>query len=225
MKILIIEDEKELVVAIKKFLETEGFLVETAYTFYEAEDSLSTYVYDIIILDLTLPGGSGLDLIKLIKDMNRKAGLLIVSAKNSLDDKITGLDMGADDYITKPFHLAELNSRIKSLARRRHFDGSSELIFNEIRIDTESNEVFVNGIRLDLTKTEYEILLYFVVNRNKVITRESIAEHVWGNSISYSDNFDFIYSHIKNIRKKVEQNNGINYLHNIYGIGYKFSER
>jgi len=225
MKILIIEDEKELVVAIKKFLETEGFLVETAYTFYEAEDSLSSYIYDIIILDLTLPGGSGLDLIKLIKDMNRKAGLLIVSAKNSLDDKITGLDMGADDYITKPFHLAELNSRIKSLARRRHFDGSSELIFNEIRIDTESNEVFVNGIRLDLTKTEYEILLYFIVNRNKVITRESIAEHVWGNSISYSDNFDFIYSHIKNIRKKVEQNNGINYLHNIYGIGYKFSER
>jgi len=225
MKILIIEDEKELVAAIKNFLETEGFLVETAYTFYEAEDSLSDYIYDIIILDLTLPGGSGLDLIKIIKDMNRKAGLLIVSAKNSLDDKITGLDMGADDYITKPFHLAELNSRIKSLARRRHFDGSSELIFNEIRIDTESNEVFVNGALLDLTKTEYEIFLYFIVNKNKVITRESIAEHVWGNSISYSDNFDFIYSHIKNIRKKIEQNNGRNYLQNIYGIGYKFSER
>src|ERR1035437_3250021 len=225
MKILIIEDEKELVAAIKNFLETEGFLVETAYTFYEAEDSLSDYIYDIIILDLTLPGGSGLDLIKIIKDMNRKAGLLIVSAKNSLDDKITGLDMGADDYITKPFHLAELNSRIKSLARRRHFDGSSELIFNEIRIDTESNEVFVNGALLDLTKTEYEIFLYFIVNKNKVITRESIAEHVWGNSISYSDNFDFIYSHIKNIRKKIEQNNGRNYLQNSYGIGYKFSER
>jgi DNA-binding response OmpR family regulator len=225
MKILIIEDEKELVAAIKNFLETEGFLVETACTFYEAEDSLSAYIYDIIILDLTLPGGSGLDLIKIIKDMNRKAGLLIVSAKNSLDDKITGLDMGADDYITKPFHLAELNSRIKSLARRRHFDGSSELIFNEIRIDTESNEVFVNGALLDLTKTEYEIFLYFIVNKNKVITRESIAEHVWGNSISYSDNFDFIYSHIKNIRKKIEQNNGRNYLQNIYGIGYKFSER
>jgi DNA-binding response OmpR family regulator len=225
MKILIIEDEKELVATIKNFLETEGFLVETAYTFYEAEDSLSSYIYDIIILDLTLPGGNGLDLIKLIRDMNRKAGLLIVSAKNSLDDKITGLDMGADDYITKPFHLAELNSRIKSLARRRHFDGSSELIFNEFRIDTDSNEVFVNGTLLDLTKTEYEILLYFIVNRNKVITRESIAEHVWGDSISYSDNFDFIYSHIKNIRKKIEQNNGRNYLQNIYGIGYKFSER
>jgi DNA-binding response OmpR family regulator len=225
MKILIIEDEKELVLAIKSFLESERFLVETAYTFFEAEDSLSTYIYDIIILDLTLPGGNGLDLIKLIKDMNRKAGLLIVSAKNSLDDKITGLDMGADDYITKPFHLAELNSRIRSLARRRHFDGSSELIFNEIRIDTESNEVLVNGSLIDLTKTEYEILLYFIVNKNKVITRESIAEHVWGNEISYVDNFDFIYSHIKNIRKKIELNNGSNYLHNVYGMGYKFSDR
>ncbi len=225
MKILIIEDEKELVAAIKSFLETEGFLVETAYTFFEAEDSLSTYIYDMIILDLTLPGGNGLDLIRIIKEMNRKAGLLIVSAKNSLDDKITGLDMGADDYITKPFHLAELNSRIKSLARRRHFDGSSVLIFNEIRIDTESNEVFVNYSLVDLTKTEYDILLYFIVNRNKVITRESIAEHVWGNSISYSDNFDFIYSHVKNIRKKIELNHGRNYLHNIYGIGYKFSDR
>jgi DNA-binding response OmpR family regulator len=225
MKILIIEDEKELVGAIKKFLEPEGFLCETAFSYFEAEDSLSAYNYDIIILDLTLPGGDGLDLITLIKDRNKQAGLLIVSAKNSLDDKIRGLDMGADDYITKPFHLAELNSRIKSLARRRHFDGANELTFNEIKIITDSNEVFINGFRLDLTKKEYEILLYFIVNRNKVITRESIAEHVWGDNISYADNYDFIYSHIKNIRRKIELNNGKNYLHNIYGIGYKFSER
>jgi DNA-binding response OmpR family regulator len=225
MKILIIEDEKELVGAIKNFLEPEGFLCETAFSYFEAEDSLSAYNYDIIILDLTLPGGNGLNLIKLIKDRNRQAGLLIVSAKNSLDDKIRGLDMGADDYITKPFHLAELNSRIKSLARRRHFDGSNELIFNEIKINTDSNEVFVNGTILDLTKKEFEILLYFIVNRNKVITRESIAEHVWGDKISYADNYDFIYSHIKNIRKKIEVNHGRNYLRNIYGIGYKFSER
>ena len=225
MKILIIEDEKELVQTIKNFLETEGFLCETAFSYFEAEDSLSAYKYDIIILDLTLPGGDGLNLIKLIKERNRQAGLLIVSAKNSLDDKVRGLDMGADDYITKPFHLAELNSRIKSLARRQHFDGTNELIFNEIKINTDSNEVFINGTILILTKKEYEILLYFIVNRNKVITRESIAEHVWGDNISYADNFDFIYCHIKNIRKKIELINGRNYLHNIYGIGYKFSER
>jgi len=225
MKILIIEDEKELVGAIKSFLESEGFLCETACSYFEAEDSLSVFSYDIIILDLTLPGGDGLDLIKLIKNRNRQAGLLIVSAKNSLDDKIRGLDMGADDYITKPFHLAELNSRIKSLARRRHFDGANELIFNEIKINIDSSEVFINGTIIDLTKKEYEILLYFIVNRNKVITREAIAEHVWGDNISYADNYDFIYSHIKNLRKKIELNNGRNYLHNIYGIGYKFSER
>ncbi|MCX6321297.1 MAG: response regulator transcription factor [Bacteroidia bacterium] len=225
MKILIIEDEKELVGTIKNFLESEGFLCETAYSYFEAEDSLSAFNYDIIILDLTLPGGDGLDLIKLIKVRNRQAGLLIVSAKNSLDDKIRGLDMGADDYITKPFHLAELNSRIKSLARRRHFEGANELIFNEIKINFDSAEVFINDTIIDLTKKEYEILLYFIVNRNKVITREAIAEHVWGDNISYADNYDFIYSHIKNIRKKIEMNNGLNYLHNIYGIGYKFSER
>jgi DNA-binding response OmpR family regulator len=225
MKILIIEDEKELVAAIKNFLESEGFLCQTAFSYFEAEDSLSAFNYDIIILDLTLPGGNGLDLVKLIKDRNRQAGLLIISAKNSLDDKIKGLDMGADDYLTKPFHLAELNSRVKSIARRRHFNGANELIFNEIKINTDSNEVFISGTILDLTKKEYEILLYFIVNRNKVITRESIAEHVWGDNISCSDNYDFIYSHIKNIRRKIEENNGRNYLHNVYGIGYKFSER
>jgi DNA-binding response OmpR family regulator len=225
MKILIIEDENELVLSIKNYLETEGFLCETASSYHEAEDSISVYNYDIIILDLTLPGGDGLDLIKLIKDTNRQAGLLIVSAKNSLDDKIKGLDMGADDYITKPFHLAELNSRIKSLARRRHFEGGNEIVFNEIKLNVDSGEVFINGKIIELTRKEYEILLYFIVNRNRVITRESIAEHVWGDDISYVDNYDFIYSHIKNIRKKIELNYGKNYLHNVYGMGYKFSDR
>jgi DNA-binding response OmpR family regulator len=225
MKILIVEDEKELVGTIKGFLSSEGFLCETAFSYFEAENSLASYNYDMIILDLTLPGGNGLDLIRLIKERNRQAGLLIVSAKNSLDDKVKGLDMGADDYITKPFHLAELNSRIKSLARRRHFDGSSDLIFNEIRINTVSLEVFVNEKIIELTRKEYEILLYLIVNKNKVITKEALAEHAWGDNISYADNYDFIYSHIKNIRKKIEINNGLNYIQNIYGIGYKFSEQ
>jgi DNA-binding response OmpR family regulator len=225
MKILIIEDEQELLATMKNYLESEGFLCETAVSYFEAEDSLSAFNYDIIVLDLTLPGGNGLDLIKLIKDRNRQAGLLIVSAKNSLDDKIKGLDMGADDYISKPFHLAELNSRIKSLARRRHFNGTNEVSFNEIKINVDSNEVSVNGENIDLTKKEYQILLYFMVNRNKLITRESIAEHVWGNDISYADNFDFIYSQIKNLRKKIGQKYGRDYIHNMYGMGYKFSDR
>jgi len=225
MKILIIEDEKELLATIKNYLESEGFLCETSTTFFEAEDSLSIFNYDIIVLDLTLPGGNGLDLIKLIKERNRQAGLLIVSARNSLDDKIRGLDMGADDYISKPFHLAELNSRIKSLVRRRHFEGTNELICNDIIINVESSEVSVNGENIELTRKEYELLLYFMVNRNKLITHQSIAEHVWGDNISNDDNFDFIYSHIKNLRKKIKQKNGRNYLHNIYGMGYRFSEK
>ena len=224
MKILIIEDEKDLLEAMSGYLTLQGMLCETASTFFKAEDSLSAYNYDIIILDLTLPDGNGLDLISLIKERNSKAGLLIVSARNSLDDKVKGLDLGADDYITKPFHLAELNSRIRSLARRRFFEGKNELTFNEITINTDFLEVAVNGELLDLTRKEYDILLYFMVNRNRVITRESIAEHIWGDNSTFADNFDFIYSHIKNIRKKIEQKKGENYLHNIYGIGYKFSE-
>ena len=225
MKIFIVEDETELLETIKNYLSSEGNLCETATSYFEAEDALSSFEYDIIVLDLTLPGGNGLDLIKLIRERNRSAGLLIVSAKNSLDDRIKGLDLGADDYISKPFHLAELNSRIKSLERRRHLGGSNELVFNEIKINTDSGEVSVNNEILDLTRKEYDILLYFMVNRNKMITRESIAEHVWGDNVSYADNFDFIYSHIKNLRKKIELKNGTNYLHNIYGIGYKFSEK
>jgi len=225
MKILIIEDETDLLEAMVDYFASEGIICETAPTYFKAEDSLSVYSYDMIILDLTLPGGNGLDLIKLIKERNSSAGLLIVSARNSLNDKLTGLDLGADDYITKPFHLAELNSRIKSLARRRFFEGKNELTFNEIKINTDSFEVTVNGEIIDLTRKEYDILLYFMVNKDRVITRESIAEHIWGDNSTFADNFDFIYSHIKNIRKKIEQKKGRNYLHNIYGIGYKLCER
>jgi len=225
MKILLIEDETDLLESMVDYLSSEGIICETASTYFKAEDSLSAYSYDMIILDLTLPGGNGLDLIKLIKERNNNAGLLIVSARNSLNDKVIGLDLGADDYITKPFHLAELNSRIKSLARRRFYEGRNEITFNEIKINTDSMEVAVNGEILDLTRKEYDILLYFMVNRDRVITRESIAEHIWGDNSTFADNFDFIYSHIKNIRKKIEQKKGSNYLQNIYGIGYKFSER
>ena len=224
MKILIIEDEKELLNTIRDYLESENHICETADSFLAAEDSLSAFNYDIVLLDLTLPGGNGLDLIKLVREMNKQAGLLILSARDSLDDKITGLDMGADDYITKPFHLAELNSRIRSILRRRHFDLSNELTFNDIIINTDSGDVYVDGQKTELTRKEYDILVYMIVNRNRVITRDALAEHVWGDSISYSDNFDFLYSHIKNLRKKIEHVNGKNYIHNIYGLGYKLTD-
>jgi DNA-binding response OmpR family regulator len=225
VKILIIEDENALLESISSYLLNDSNICEKASTYNEAEDKLSVFNYDVIILDLTLPGGNGLDLIPLVKKLNPRAGLLILSAKNSLDDKITGLDSGADDYLTKPFHLAELNSRIKSLARRRIFEGTNTITFNEIIADIDSGEVYINGKAIELTRREYEILLYFLSNRNKVISMESLAEHVLGDYSIHADNFDFLYGHIKNLRRKIQNNNGNNYLHNIYGLGYKFSEK
>jgi DNA-binding response OmpR family regulator len=225
MKILIIEDEHALAESIASYISTMGNICEIAFSYVDAEDKLAINTYDIILLDITLPDGNGLDLISLIRKFNLHCGLIIISAKDSTDDKVAGLDFGADDYLTKPFDLAELNSRIKSLARRRLYDNSNEIVFNEITLLTDSSEAIVNGINLDLTKKQYEILLYLLINKNKVVTLESIAGHVWGDIAADDDKFDFIYSHIKNIRKKIEERKGNNYIHNVYGLGYKFYER
>ena len=225
MKILIIEDEKELLETVRSYLASEGYLCETASTYFKAEDSVSTFTYDIIILDITLPDGNGLDLMKIIKGHNPLAGLLIVSARDSLNDKLLGLDKGADDYITKPFHLSELNSRIRAITRRRLFNGVNEISLNEILIKIDFSEVYINGEIIELTKKEYNLLLYFLTNKDKVLTHEAIAEHIWGDNTFYADNFDFIYSHIKNLRKKIEQKSGNNYVRNIYGLGYKFTDK
>jgi len=223
MKLLIIEDEVELLAAISSYLSDLGYSCETAKTFKEAEDKISLYGYDLFILDIMLPDGSGLDLMSSIKQFNQQAGIIIVSAKNSLDDKIDGLDLGADDYITKPFQLSELNSRIKAVLRRRNFNGNDEITFNEIKIDTNSYEVFVNGTALNLTKKEYDLLLFFVINKNRVLTKEAIAEHLWSN-VNLCENFDFIYTHLNNLRKKIRKVGGENYIKTLYGMGYKFSE-
>ena len=218
MKILIVEDEVELLDSIASYLKNEDFICEKASTFFEAEDKLISFNYDIILLDITLPDGNGIDLLKLIKEKSPTTGVLIVSAKNSLDDKLTGLDLGADDYITKPFHLAELNSRVNSLIRRQKFDG------NEIQINPSSKEVTVNGKPIELTKKEYNLLLYFVTNKNKVLTKESIAEHLWGDDIEMADSYDFIYTHMGNLRKKIKKLGAPDYLKTMYGLGYKFAE-
>jgi len=224
MKILIIEDEIELLIAIGNYLTRENYICELAENFQKAEEKLAIYEYDIILLDISLPDGNGLDLLKMIKKQQIKSGVIIVSAKNSLDDKIGGLDMGADDYITKPFHLSELNSRIKAVIRRRLFDGNNQLVFNEITIDTESKTVLVNKQEISLTKKEYDLLLFFIVNKNRVLTKEAIAEHLWNDNIDLANSFDFVYVHLNNIRKKIKNAGGTDYFKTIYGMGYKFTD-
>jgi DNA-binding response OmpR family regulator len=222
MKILLIEDEPELQKSIKQYLEMEGNVVEFASDYSKAEQKIALYDYDCILVDITLPNGSGLDLIKEVKLKKSKAGIIIISAKNSLDDKIYGLDLGADDYLPKPFHLSELNSRIKALIRRKSFDGNLEIIVNEIKILPSERSVFVNNKNVILTSKEYDLLLYFIANKNRVVSKNALAEHLWGDNSDRLDNFDFIYNHVKNLRKKLLEKNCEDYLQTIYGIGYNF---
>ena len=224
MKLLIVEDELELLNSTCVYLQKEDFVCEAASNFFEAEDKLLSYNYDVVILDINLPDGNGLDLLKFVKGKNPETGVLIVSAKDSLDDKLKGLDLGADDYITKPFHLAELNSRVNSLLRRRKFEGNNNIVFEEIEIDPVAKIALVNSTPLDLTKKEYFLLLYFITNKNRVLTKEAIAEHLWGDNIDMVDNFDFIYTHMRNLRKKLKKSGANDYLQTIYGLGYKFGE-
>ncbi|NOX87835.1 MAG: response regulator transcription factor [Calditrichaeota bacterium] len=225
MKLLLVEDNRTLAADLKQFLTENDFLVETAETFSEAREKIGLYQYDLIILDLGLPDGNGLNLIPIIKERAFECGILIVTARDSVEDKVKGLDLGADDYITKPFHKAELNARVRSLLRRKKFNGGNELSFNEIRVDLYSAQAFVHDKPIALTRKEYDLLLYFLYNRNRVLTKESIAEHLWGDHIDQQDRFDFIYNHIKNLRKKLMNAGGKNYIRAMYGMGYKFTDR
>ncbi|WP_028979599.1 response regulator transcription factor [Sporocytophaga myxococcoides] len=222
MKVLIIEDEKELRYDMVSYLSQEGFLCESAKNYSEAIDKIGVYEYDCYVVDIMLPGGTGLDLVKAIKSQKHQGGIIIVSAKNSIEDKITGLEIGSDDYLTKPFHLSELNARIKSIIRRRSFNGNNEIQFNEIRILPDSRQVYINGKEVALTAKEYDLLLFFIANKGRVIPKDSIAEHLWGDYMDQADSFDFIYTHIKNLRRKLVQQGAKDYLNTVYGIGYKF---
>jgi len=224
VKILLVEDETSLGDAVLSFLKNEGHVCEWAKNFNSANEKAGLYQYDCALIDITLPGGSGLDIVKTIKTRNAKTGIIIISAKNSLDDKISGLDLGADDYITKPFHLAELNSRLNSVLRRRNFEGNNEIVFDKIKLIPEKQEVFVSDKLIALTKKEFDLLLFFISNKGRVVTKESIAEHLWGDDADAADSFDFIYSHIKNLRKKIMDAGGNDYVKSVYGMGYKFSE-
>ncbi|HWY12460.1 MAG TPA: response regulator transcription factor [Bacteroidia bacterium] len=222
MKILVIEDEAELRKSIKEYLYNEGYVVESASDFLKASEKTSVYEYDCVLVDITLPHGSGLDIIKKLKKTNSEAGVIIISAKNSLDDKITGLEYGADDYITKPFHLPELNARIKALLRRKNFEGNDDIKVNDLTINTQSKSVLLNKEDLNLTQKEFDLLLFFVANKNKVITKEAIAERLWGDGVDNMDSYDFIYTHIKNLRKKIIDKKGFDAIKTVYAMGYKF---
>jgi len=223
MKILVIEDEKQLSKSICDYLGTEQFTTETAFNFNSAFEKISLYDYACIILDITLPKGSGLDILKELKANNKADGVIIISAKNSLDDKINGLKAGADDYLTKPFHLPELGARVAAIIRRKSFGGKNTIVFDEVEIHLDAKQVTVNEKELDLTKKEYDLLLYFISNKNKVISKSAIAEHLWGDDMDLADNYDFIYTHIKNLRKKMLQFGAPDYIKSVYGMGYKFS--
>jgi len=221
MKILIVEDEIELSKSISQYLQRENYLCEVAMNIVEGRKMMDNFTYDCILLDINLPGGSGLALLKELKQDKKMDGVIIISAKNSLEDKITLLKLGADDYLSKPFHLAELSARIEAVIRRRYLNGESELVFQDLKIDTLARTAFVNGEDTNLTKTEYELLLFLFINRGRVITKNAIAEHLSGQSAMYLDNFDIIYAHIKNLKKKLLSIG--NCIKTIYGTGYKFS--
>ncbi len=223
MKYLIAEDETDLQQSIVTYLEQDGNLCEVASNFEEASEKVALYDYDVIILDINLVSGSGLDILRSLKKEHKDVGVIIISANNSLTDKLEGLDLGADDYITKPFHLAELNARINAILRRGKYGGNDLIEFNEIKIDTRSKTAYIEGNEIALTKKEYDLLVFFVSNKGRVLSKEMIAEHLWGDNSDLLDNFDFIYVHINNLRRKLTAE-GAKYIKTAYGSGYKFIE-
>jgi len=223
MKILAIEDNKELASSIYNYLAHENYICELAYTAGEARDKLLFYSYDCIVLDIMLPDGNGLELLHFMKMEQIKSAILIVSAKGALDDKIHGLESGADDYLTKPFHLPELHARLRAIHRRKNLDGDNTLSFKELYLNTSTFELKVNEKSIDITRKEFELLLYFLVNKNRVISRQAIANHLWGDYTDNLSNVDFVYQHVKNLRKKINRAGGEDYIDTVYGLGYKFN--
>ncbi len=221
MKILIIEDEKDMRQNMQTTLEKENFLVEPVATYKEAISKIGVYDYDCILLDITLPDGNGLEILKTLKEKGYSDSVIIVSAKDSIDDKVEGLELGADDYLPKPFHMAELNARVKAVLRRRKFEGNNLLEVANVKINIDSHTVTVNDKDLELNRKEFDVLFYLCTNQNRLVSKSALAEHVWGDYIDQTDNFDFIYSQIKNLRKKLSDTGAEPEIKAVYGIGYK----
>lgn len=224
MKILLIEDDESLASAIREYLKSEDILVEVAQNFQKGQEKAMLYEYDCILLDLTLPGGDGMEILKTINNSPVKNNVIIISARGALEDKITGLESGADDFLPKPFHLAELNARIKAVVRRKLGSNSNEIRIGEIRIDLNNRKVFIGQQEIQLFRKEFDLLYYFAINKNRLLTKSAIAEYVWGDHYEDADNLDFVYYQIKNLRKKLLEMNAPFQIASSYGIGYIFKD-
>ncbi|GAB3886936.1 response regulator transcription factor [Spirosoma agri] len=225
MKILLIEDEPGLQTAVRHYLEGEGYTVTTAQTFRQGATKAHDYDYDCIVVDLMLPDGNGLDLVRALKNQQSTAGIIVVTAKDALSDKLTGLDAGADDYLTKPFHLSELNARLRSVLRRRLFGGQATVQAGELTLWPDQQRVSVRGRDIKLTGKEYELLLFLITNAERLLSKSAIAEHVWGDAMDAADSHEFLYTHVKNLRRKLMAASCPDYIQTRYGAGYIFSTR
>ncbi len=222
MKLLLIEDEQELANSIQTYLTGKSFVCEWASNAKTAVNKISIYDYDCILLDLMLPDGNGFEILKELKRQNKTEGVIIISAKETLEIRIEGFNLGADDYLTKPFHLSELLVRIQALIRRKNFKGNNLIAFSEIEIDLLSKIVKVNSKKIDITKKEIDLLLYLIGNENRVLSKNAIAEHLSGDMADMLDNHDFVYAHIKNLKNKLKEAGCSDYIKTVYGLGYKW---
>ncbi|GAB3969112.1 response regulator transcription factor [Spirosoma terrae] len=225
MKILLIEDEPGLQSAVQHYLTREGYTVTTVDTYRQAAEKVHDYDYDCLIVDLMLPDGNGLNLVRELKKQQSTVGIIVVTAKDALSDKLTGLDAGADDYLTKPFHLSELNARLRSVLRRRLFGGQATIQAGELTLWPDQQRVSIHDTDIKLTGKEYEILLFFIANADRLLSKSAIAEHVWGDAMDMADLHEFLYTHVKNLRRKLVAAGCPDYIQNRYGAGYIFSTR
>lgn len=221
MKVLIVEDEIELCDVMKSFLEGEKYIVETANDYAGGLSKLANYDYDCVLLDIMLPGGTGMQLLSEIRTLGKDDSVIIVSAKDSVEDKVEGLGLGADDYLAKPFHLAELLARIKTVIRRKNHHGEQAVQFKNVKLYPEQHKVIIGTGEVQLNRKEYDLLYYFMIRPEKLVTKTSLAEAVWGDDADQSDNLDFIYSQIKNLRRKLKNHRAEVDFQAVYGIGYK----
>lgn len=224
MRIIIIEDEKSLREDVIDYLAENGYKCDFATTVRSGIKKLTDIVYSCALIDMGLPDGSGMEVLEHIKKNHPEMGVIIITAKNALEDKLEGLRIGADDYLTKPFHLSELNARLHSVLRRRNFGGKNTLSFDGLEIDTTEKKVTANGTAIQLTKKEYDILLYLASNPTHLITKEALADAIWGDKAEMASSFDFVYSQIKNLKKKLNEAGLKNYIKVVYGMGYKFKD-